>query len=259
MIGIVRRVAKGTSEDQKSLTSQASKNPKPISGEKIRNDQPFADFEREILNDFQSDNFDAIDRKADKARREKERFTGGYWKLRIMYGPLFNIYTDGYETEEMWTTHLEKLKRWKQKSPQSITARIALAESYTNYGWFARGSGFSNTVADEDSRKLHERLDLAYNELTDAGKLSDKCPEWYEAMLFLAMAEGWDAEDYDKLLEAAIRFEPDYYYYYYSAAENSLPRWGGSKGDMEKFAIRIEKVNSKEKDILYYLYASPVM
>jgi hypothetical protein len=241
---------------QDSYTSQSSNNPKPLEVPRIRDDRPFADFQREILNDFKTDNFDAIDNKANKARRDKERFTGGYWKIAMLYDSLTKLYGEDFQTEESWQAHLAKVEKWKQKSPDSITARIVLAESYTAYGWFARGTGFSDTVTDKDRNKLHERLELAYNELLEAKRVKDKCPEWYEAMLFLAMAQDWDADDYDRLLEEAIRFQPDYYYYYYSKAENSLPRWGGTKGDIERFAARIEKVNSKEQNILYYLYVS---
>ena len=241
---------------QDSYTSQSSNNPKPIKVPRIRDDRPFADYQREILNDFKAENFDAIDKKADKARQQKERFTGGYWKISMLYDSLTKFYGEDVQTEELWQAHLAKVKKWKQKSPDSITARIVLAESYTAYGWFARGTGFSYTVKDEDSDKLHERLGLAYDELLEAGKLKNKCPEWYDAMLFLAMAQDWDAKDYDQLLEEAIKFEPDYYYYYYSKAENSLPRWGGEKGDIEKFAARIGEIDSKEQNINYYLYVS---
>lgn len=253
-VGTAKRVAENAKPE--SYTSQSSKNPKPIKGLHIRDDRPYANFQREILNDFRSANYDAIDRKADQVRREKERFTGGYWKISIVYDVLTKIYDEEFETEELWQKHLAKIKDWKKKSPDSITARIVLAESYTAYGWFARGRGFSNTVKENDRRDLNERLDLAYNELLEAEKLKDKCPEWYDAMLFLAMAQNWDGEEYDRLLDEAVAFEPDYYYYYYAKAENSSPRWGGVKGDMEEFAVRVGAIDSKEQNILYYLYAS---
>jgi len=212
IIGTAERVVENSRQD--SYTSQSSNNPKPIKALRVRDDRPFADFQREILNDFNNENFDAIDRKANQARRDKERFTGGYWKIRLLYDSLTKIYGEGFQTEEAWRAHLEKVKKWKRQSLDSITARIVLAESYTAYGWFVRGTGFSSTVKSEDRNKLNERLDLAYNELTEAQNLKDKCPQWYEAMLFLAMAQSWNAEDFDALLEEAVGFEPDYYYYY---------------------------------------------
>lgn len=254
--GKIENVRRNMQRSDDVYTSQSSAEPKLKKGESVRDDRPFADFEREILGDLRSENFRAIDLIADAARQSRERFTGGYWKLKIIYECLTIIFTDEFVTEEMWTEHLERLKRWKQKSPDSITARIALAESYKGYGWFARGTGFSNTITDEDSGKLHERLELAYRELLEADKLKERCPEWYEAMLFLATAQSWSEEDFDRLFEEAIKFEPNYYYYYYSKAENSSPRWGGRKGDLEKVIFRIERLDSQEKDILYYLYAS---
>lgn len=254
IFGVVRQIAKDSGRNRDSQTSQSSANPKPVKGNTIKGDEPDAELERRILSDFQNEDFEAIDRQADAARRGKERLPGGYWKLKIIYAPLSKIYTDGFVTEQMWTEHLDKVKRWKQKSPTSVTARVALAESYTGYAWFARRSGFSNTVAPEDSAKTRDRLDLAYNELVEAQKLADKCPQWYNTMLFLAMAQDWEAEDYDRLFDEATSFEPNYYYYYFSKAENSLPRWGGRKGDWEKFAVELENLDSKEKNIVYFLY-----
>jgi len=254
VISTVRQMAQEAPEN--SYTSQSSKSPKLIKTLKVRDDRPFADFQREILADFKNENFDAIDQKANQARRGKERFTGGYWKINILYDALATIYGEEFQTEQRWKTHLETALKWKQKSPDSVTARIVLAQSYTNYGWFARGTGFSNTVKGEDQDKLNERLELAEQELKDAEKLKDKCPEWYEAMLFLAMARSWDAADYNKLLAEAVAFEPDYYYYHYSAAENSLPRWSGEAGDLERYAESVAKVDSPEQNIIYYLYAS---
>jgi Domain of unknown function (DUF4034) len=256
LIRAVKRIAKEPSENQNVQTSQSSKNPKPNKGEKIRSDRPFAEFQREILEDLKSENFDAIDRKADAARRDKARFTGGYWKLKILYGPLTEIFVDGIVTQEMWTGHLAKLEKWKQKSPQSITARVALGQAKISYAWFARGAGYSNTVTDKDADTADKRLKMAFDELMGAQKLADKCPQWYESMLFLAMAQSWNAEDYDRLFAEALNFEPDYYYYYYDKATNSLPRWGGSKGDWEKFAVELEDLDSKEKDIIYFFYVS---
>lgn len=228
-------------------------------GLKIRNDRPFADFEREILSDLQNENFAALEEKANNARETKERFTGGYWKLSILYTAITEPYSDGAETDEMWTTLLDKLKKWKQQMPESITARVALGKAYLHYGWFARGSGYSKTVTDQDWHTTQDRVKLAYDELMDAQKLRAKCPQWFETMLYIAMAQSWSDEEYDALLTDAVNFEPDYYYFYYDVGMKSLPRWGGHKGDWEKFAAAILKLDSKEKNIIYFLYVSQMV
>ncbi len=245
-----------TSKRQNPDANQSSKIAKPKTGETIRNDRPFAELEREILADLKSENFDAIDQKANKARRDRERFPGGYWKLKIIYEPLTQIYTDETVTDEMWKAHLERLKRWKEKSPKSITARVALGQSYIGYAWFVRGSGFVGTVKDKDWDVVGERLELARKELDEAKDLPEKCPQRYESLLFLAMAQGWEDEDYDRLFEEAVNFEPNYYYFYYDKGMNSLPRWHGDEGDWEKYAEKLEKLESKEKNIVYFLYVS---
>ena len=256
IFGFFKEVARRSAQNETVKTSQSSKNPKPYKGAKIRDDRPFADFQREILNDFQNENYTALEEKANQARLTKERFPGGYWKLAILYTTLTDVFAEGAVTDEMWLAMIGKLKKWKQQMPQSITARVALGKAYLQYGWFARGSGFSNTVAEKDLDKKRERMELAYTELTEAQTLAAKCPQWYETMLYIAMAESWSEEEYAALLEDAIKYEPDYYYYYYDVGMNALPRWSGRKGDWEKFAGEILKLDSKEKNMMYFLFVS---
>jgi len=194
--------------------------------------------------------FEQLDCLADSARSHKETFPGGMWKIHAVYLDL--VRPPLHPTEEDWTAHIDLVERWVSARPESITARIALAESYINYGGDARGTGFADTVSESGWRLLEERTAKAKQILEEASTLSTKDPEWYAAMQTIALgSEGRDAKR--ALFEQAIKFEPAYYYYYRSYAYSILPKWGGEEGEAEKFLqTAADRIGGDAGDILYF-------
>ena len=203
--------------------------------------------------------FDAIEKAAGDAREKKQRLTGGYWKLDAIYDALSNIYSEypgQAVTDEVWNDRLELLKRWKKNSAESITPRVALAASYTNYGWFARGSGYANAVSKENYRLLYERLVKAEKELFEARDLDKKCTRWFRELLFVGMAKGWPLDEYNELLEEAIKSEPTYLQFYLIQSENLTPNWNGKKGSWRNFIDslpgELAELETDEADIIFF-------
>jgi hypothetical protein len=226
-------------------------------GEILKPNSPFYQVVEEIISDFNRNDFAAIDAKANKARKNKERLVGCYWKIKAIYEGLVNIYSQESVTDVVWQNRINKLLEWKQQFPQSITARVALGQAYISYAWFTRGTGFSNTVSKDAGDLLDQRLERAENEFREVYRFTDKCPQFYESMLFLATARSWNEVDFDQLFDEAVNFEPDYYYFYYRKAENLSPRWGGKLGDWEKFAETIARdQRTDEADLVYFLVVS---
>src|SRR5208282_5843665 len=133
-------------------------------------------FSKAINGLLKAEKFEQLDCIADLARSHKETFPGGMWKLHAVYSGLEKPLL--HPTEEDWKTHIELLQRWVSARPESITARVALAESYVNYGEDARGPGFADTVSDSGWKLLAERTAKASQILLEASTLSSKCPEW---------------------------------------------------------------------------------
>jgi hypothetical protein len=177
-----------------------------------------------------------IDAEADAAGMSKERFAGGVWKLYALYESLTMPAGGNRASDEAWTAHLQKLEAWVKARPQSITARVALAEGYRSLGWKARGGGESDTVTQSGWRQLEEGNAKALITLVGAAKLNAKCPHWYLVMLAIARDQSWDKAKTRELFEAAAAFEPDYHYNYREYANNLLPKWNGEPGDAEAFA-----------------------
>jgi hypothetical protein len=216
------------------------------------------DYEDGIRRLFEEGKFDLIDQLADTARSTRARLPGGYWTLHTIYVPLV-LPAQGTDdaSEAEWTAQLNRLKRWVAQRPKSVTARVALAGAYLQYGWKARGSGFANNVSEDGWRLFRERVDRAAQILSDAAAQPAKCPEWYLTMQLVARAQDRDRDEQTAIFEKAISFEPDYHYFYRTQAESLLPKWGGDEGQMASFAKRMaDHIGGKKGDAIYYQIAT---
>lgn len=195
--------------------------------------------------------YEQLDCLADSARLHKEKFSGGMWKLHLLYAgveaPL------QHATPEDWNTHLRVVKRWVSRKPHSITARVALAESYLDYAGDMRGDGFADTVSASGWKLFEERTAQARQVLEKAATLHTRCPEWYLAMQRVALAQSWSVPDARALLDQASAFEPDYYYYHRMYVTFLLPKWNGEPGDSEKaMQAAADRIGGERGDILYF-------
>lgn len=247
-------------EKSNSADSVSKKNFKKKKAKQFDLNSPTDVVEKETYELLQKKDFDAIENIANNARERKERLVGGYWKLDSIYDGLTSIYSESPEqeiTDQTWKDRIELLNNWKKESPNSITARVALALTYMNYGWFARGFGYANAVADEDITLLNERLSMAEKELVEAKSLNVRCPRWYREALFLGMATGTDRTEFNKLYEEAINFEPNYLQFYLVKSEYLTPKWSGQSGDWERYVNslpdELAKLKTDETDIIFFV------
>jgi len=219
------------------------------------------DYEDAIASLLHEKQFDQLDCLAQHARLSKDRFSGGGWKLSTLYLGLDDaVPRSTHASEEDWSEHLQLLKAWTSERPQSVTARIALADSYVDYAYFARGDGYANTVSDNGWKLFRERLATAKETLDSASSLPTKDPQWYWVMLQIANYTDWSLADTQALYDQAIKFEPDYYYYAAAFAGYLDPKWHGSPGDRERFVQEAaDHIGGTKGDIFYYHVALMVM
>lgn len=201
---------------------------------------------------FDQEKFAELEQIADAARAGKSRFPGGARKLYHFYKA---IRTPGSQTdtEAVWEAHFERLQRWIAFRPDSSTPRVALAASYLNYAWKARGGAYANRVPDADMKLFFARAKKAKETLEQDRSLANKDPQWYLEMQSAARALGWERKQEEQLLEEAFQFEPTYYCFYQNHVENLLPKWGGHAGEPETFANTIaDRVGGPEGDTIYF-------
>jgi hypothetical protein len=201
---------------------------------------------------FKEEKFEQLDCLADRTRANKELFPGGTWKLHTLYWRL-NDLPKAHGSKEDWEMLLAELGKWQADRPKSITPRVALAWAYLNYAFDARGNGYANTVSDSGWKLYKERTAEAKQILEDAKALPTKCPEWYNAMLAVALYQGWSVAATRELFEEAFRFEPGYYYNFRSFSNYLKPNWYGETGDVEKFVQETaDRVGGEQGDVMYY-------
>jgi hypothetical protein len=217
--------------------------------------QPASAFRTTVRNLLGEENFAQLEEIANAARSQKSRFPGGAWKLHTFYGAMEDP-GSRTATDAAWNAHMERLQRWVAFKPDSITPRVALAESYLQFAWKARGSGTADTVTAEGWQLFGERVQKAQDVLEQAKSLSTRDPEWYRAMQTVALAQGWDHKRAEQLLEEANAIEPGYYYFYTSYANFLLPKWNGEPGDSEAFAKTIaDRIGGSDGDAIYFQVA----
>ena len=143
---------------------------------------------------------------ANKYRTSKVCYPNGIWKLASVYSGTFP--GDG-KSDAQWKTSLTALRDWVQAKPESITARIALADALVSYGWNARGTGLANTVTDGGWKLFRERLTESVRVLRQAEGLKEKCPHWHSVLLIAATGLGTEKAQYESLYQKAIVSQPD--------------------------------------------------
>jgi len=163
-------------------------------------------------------------------------------------------------TEGDWSAHFLVLQKWASTYPESPTPSIAIAETYVNYAWAARGADYANTVTERGWKVFGERIELAKSHLAEAARLKTKCPHWYRVMQAIALAEGWTRTQARELFDRAVAFEPDYLQFYREYAYFLFPKWYGNEGDTEKFAEEVAKrLRGQQGDFIYFEIASYLM
>jgi TPR repeat protein len=226
-----------------------------------KNGNPLEVYKLELRKELYKEEFKALEKQARDLRDNKVKLPGGFWKLETFYDVLsepigkpmpMGRYND---KEDHWQYTLEKLDKWNKAIPESATARIALAQFYVSYGLQAIGGGYaSTTVSDQSWEVYRSRLKQAEDKLNEALMLNERCPQWSNVMLKVAMAQGWESKRFNDLFDQAIKFEPSYLAFYERKAKYLSPKWYGNDGDIVKFAEEMEQRFEGKEGLALYSY-----
>jgi hypothetical protein len=184
---------------------------------------------------LKNENFDELDKLSEKFVSEKTSRGDGRWLSDVFFDTLRKGKTD----ESQINQYLASFKKWLDKKPKSFTARIALANCYADYAWFARGVGWSDTVSSKGWQLMASRLREARSILDEDPSLKDSCPQVFATYSQIALGQGqqlFEREDYDKLLAQCQKSWPSYKLLDLRTCYYLLPRWYGGEHDWEIFA-----------------------
>ncbi len=241
-----------------TLCCSKSQSPPPNKSEiKIEQKKTESDLElrrqfvSEIEQHLNKDEFEELEKIADKLTKSKERFPGGDWKIDRFYEAIYP--PGGYETVKVnWPERIAKLKKWTQQKPDSIYANVALGSAQLGAAWNERGTGFADKVTDEQLSKFKVKLKEAEATLNKMSEKRNNCVHWYRAMQTVGLGLGYDPDEMSALLNQATTVEPLYWSVYNGHAVYLLPRWYGDEGEWVRFAeASSNKLGGDEGDILY--------
>ncbi|MEO8351619.1 MAG: hypothetical protein ABI680_07805, partial [Chthoniobacteraceae bacterium] len=191
---------------------------------------------------FARRDFASIDYFADRARAEKMRLSNGDWVeskfCRALYGPAGNS-----PNADSWKKHGGRIIEWERAVPDSIIAPVIDAQFAIKRAWQARGRGFANTVKPEQWALFARHIAEARQTLEGAPR---KSPEWYDAMLTVALAESLERPARDAIFAEGWKAFPGYGPLVNAHAYSLLPRWLGEPGDWGKFTEDFATRNGAE-------------
>ena len=196
----------------------------------------------------------------DRQRKTKERVEGAIWMLRASYSGVWqpDFYTEE-ASDEQWQAHFANLDKWKAAYPDSISARVAAAKSWAFYAWKARGEGVAASVSEKNSRLFDERTARSKKELLESRNLA-RCPEWYDAMLAVVIAESAEPAEFDSIYNEGVKFEPTYWPLHREKATYLLPRWHGEEGEWMAFLNDAsDKIGGDEGNMTYFIVAGEML
>ena len=213
-----------------------------------------------------------------RLREDKTRFPSGEWQLPFFYNWL--IEGTEFMGGESEVRFFKMVDAWKAEYPDSLTWRIILSKAYKERAWGYRGSGFAHTVTREGWKGYEDYINRAWKVLDECAKIEPKDPEYYQVRAELVMeappssggapsslmgaivrmiAPGFFSDPERTPFVKGVALEPLYYPLYYERVRALLPRWGGSRKDMLKFADRSAKdTESLAGDTLYAVIATSV-
>jgi hypothetical protein len=210
--------------------------------------------EEAIATAYSQSDFAKLDAMAKYYRDTGARTPAGTWKLSIFYESLA---ADQYSSNRSDDTALirseDKDLAWIAAIPKSPTPYIVYGEQLITHGWFFRGNGYSYTVSQTGFDKFYDYLARARGFLEKNKAIAAADPDWYCAMLKIALGQRWTKDQYEPLMKEGLDRFPFYYRIYFEGARTYLPIWGGNIDDLASFVDdAVARTSSREGTTLYW-------
>ncbi|HEX4150170.1 MAG TPA: WD40 repeat domain-containing protein, partial [Pirellulales bacterium] len=199
--------------------------------------------------------FKELDALADALRASQARVVTGSLKLTQFYVVVAEL--PAKPKDEVYEERIKLLENWVDERPESFTGLVTLARTWEQYGWFARGGGYANTLSREGVAHFEERCLKAADLLQQAEQLPVKDPELYHFGIMLGIDLSWSREIIERICDDSATLDPGFLPTFIAATRYYLPRWYGDAGDLEEFAK--EAVQKTEKACGKTIYARIVL
>ena len=178
--------------------------------------------------------FEELDSWAESLVESRQRDAYGWLLILAFYQDLELRRSPLVEHGMVESTEL--MERWHRERPGSIAARVALATAYRNLAWEHRGAGLGREVTQEGAQEKERYLEKAWEVLTEVYDERPEDPQYWSVLLGMTHLRGRTPPYTPEVLAEALKAAPDYLSIYLNEAHFRVPQWGGSRGDVERFA-----------------------
>jgi hypothetical protein len=183
-----------------------------------------------------NESFSALDSTIAYLRINKIRTPSGMW-LQSLYYAGIEEYLGNVSIEPGLTQTEESLQNWIAASSDPDTAHLAMAKLMLDKAFRYRGTGYAAEVSEENFKLFYKQISLTKKYLLQHEDISTRDPQWFLLMLVVTRVEENSSDEMHRsYFDKAVKLYPDYYPVLFTAAENYLPKWGGSKESYDEFA-----------------------
>ncbi|MEP6662155.1 MAG: hypothetical protein ABJC04_00700 [Verrucomicrobiota bacterium] len=136
---------------------------------------------------------------------------------------------DRKEGYDLLHAYMEKIVTNK-----TVVPRVIAASYYREWGWQARGSGYSDSVTETKAKLFEERLTKAKEILEEAWKQDQTDPFICKQLMDIAGSIG-SPDEMDLWFRRGKKVDPAYYALYLCQLHYLHPQWYGSEEEMINF------------------------
>lgn len=144
----------------------------------------------------------------------------------------------------IWDQRRALLRKWQSASRDPSAAGIALATLDASQAWSARGGGNASSVTEEGRRQFRTGMASSRQRLEQLAASATIDPQWHQAMLDVALGQGWDSEQFDTQFRKATAAFPTNLSYYFSKGSYYAPKWHGSRAQFNAFVDETVRATS---------------
>jgi hypothetical protein len=205
---------------------------------------------------FAAGDYKQLDAELTRVRESRERLPDG----RSLFALSMSGLARALSIDEKWDAVFESITQWRKAAPNSSNAAILEAAMWSQYAWYARGTGKWNSVSDTARQLYNERLAKARRVLEESKQFASGNSYWYVVMIETATGEGWPIDRQMALFDEAVQRDPLFLQTYFAMGKRLTPRWGG---DIALYNKLTEKAVSQTKSTegqsmyarMYWYYA----
>ena len=199
------------------------------------------DIQKQVSDALRSGEIDTLEKMSQSFRNDKSRTPSGVWKLSLFY----RYIVMAKDTRELDTSE-SVIDKWVAAYPDSPSPHVAKTRMLMARAWLIRGNGTVDSVPASAWKSFGDNLRLAFDNQAKYKAIANADPEWHEVNIELALNSKLTREQFDALLQQAIKHERDYENTYFIALRYLTPQWHGSWEEFDQLARKVEQWTSPE-------------